>query len=295
MKKVLTAKKQWSNLNLSDSFLFGEVMQDEETCRTVLEIILKRPIGHLVYVNKEQVMESGTAYHQYKGIRLDVYFKDEENVCYTVEMQNSSQYNLPRRSRHYQSMIDAKCMEVGMIDYTNLCDSIIIFICTFDLFQEELICYTFENTCREKPELKLKDGTLKIFLNTKGKARNEEEALLAEFLHYVMDENSPVESPEVRKIKKRVAQVKQNEEAEAGYMMLMTYIQDTYRDGEAKGEARGKADDILEILSDIGYVPDELKETICQEKDLKKLAVWVKLAARAGSIEEFTANMAGCD
>ncbi len=180
------------------------------------------------------------------------------------------------------------------------------FICTFDLFQEELLCYTFENTCREKPELKLKDGTLKIFLNTKGKARNKEEALLAEFLHYVMDKNSPVESPEVKKIKKRVAQVKKNEEMEVRYMMTMTYIQDRVKDGyhegvldgeargEVRGEARGKADAILEILSDIGYISDELKETICQEKDLQKLTAWVKLAARAGSIDEFTANMARC-
>lgn len=42
----------FSELSLSDGFLFGEVMQDEEMCRTVLEIILKRPIGRVVYVDK---------------------------------------------------------------------------------------------------------------------------------------------------------------------------------------------------------------------------------------------------
>ena len=46
----------FSELPLSDGFLFGEVMQDEETCRTVLEIILKRPVSRVVYVNKEQQM-----------------------------------------------------------------------------------------------------------------------------------------------------------------------------------------------------------------------------------------------
>lgn len=57
-----------SALSLSDGFLFGEVMQDEQTCRTVLGIILGRPVGRVVYLNKEQQMEAKTVYHKYKGI-----------------------------------------------------------------------------------------------------------------------------------------------------------------------------------------------------------------------------------
>ena len=62
----------FSELSLSDGFLFGEVMRDEETCRTVLEIILKRPVSRVVYVNKEQQIEAATQYHKYKSIRLDL-------------------------------------------------------------------------------------------------------------------------------------------------------------------------------------------------------------------------------
>lgn len=97
-----------SELNLSNGFLFGEVMRDEETCRTVLEIILRRPVGRVVYVNKEQEMEAGTHYHKYKGIRLDVYFKDDADTCYSVDMQTQERYNLPKRSRHYQGMMDVQ-------------------------------------------------------------------------------------------------------------------------------------------------------------------------------------------
>ena len=46
-------------------------------------------------------------YHpDYKGIRLDVYAKDENNTCYNVEMQMTKKPALGRRSRYYQSQMD---------------------------------------------------------------------------------------------------------------------------------------------------------------------------------------------
>ncbi len=75
-------------------------------------------------------------------------------------MQIRNQYNLPKRSRHYQGMMDVQMLPAGEIDYNKLCDSIMIFICTFDLFGKGKLCYTFENTCAELPGLKLYDGAV---------------------------------------------------------------------------------------------------------------------------------------
>ena len=52
--------------------------------------------------------------------------------------------------------------------YDILNTSYVIFICTFDFFESNKSMYEFENICINKPELKLNDGTHKIFLNTKG-------------------------------------------------------------------------------------------------------------------------------
>lgn len=93
-------------------------------------------------------------------------------------------------------------------------DSIIIFICTFDLFGEGRLCYTFENTCLELPDLKLSDGAVKLFLNTEGMAGSEEDSVLAELLRYVVDQEAPVKSPEVKKVRRRVEEVKKNQETE---------------------------------------------------------------------------------
>lgn len=119
------------DLKLSDHFLFGEVMCDPEICKTALGIILGRTVSRITYYNREQGME---VHPSYKGIRLDVCFADEGNTIYSVEIQNANRYHIPRRSRHYQSVMDVKIMPRGEVDYNRLSDGIIIFICTFDLF-----------------------------------------------------------------------------------------------------------------------------------------------------------------
>ena len=55
----------------------------------------------------------------------------------------------------------------------------------------------------------------------------------------------------------------------------------------AAGKTEGKAEDILDLLSDLGEVPQELKDELYAEKDVQELKRLLKLAAKARSIEEF--------
>lgn len=59
------------------------------------------------------------------------------------------------------------------------------------------------------------------------------------------------------------------------------------KDAYDDGMEDGKAEDILDLLEDIGTVPDGLLEKIKSEKDLDTLRAWLKLAARAESMESF--------
>ena len=46
-------------------------------------------------------------YHpECKGVRLDVYAKDEKNTHYDVEMQLLKKDALPKRSRYYHSQME---------------------------------------------------------------------------------------------------------------------------------------------------------------------------------------------
>ena len=69
--------------------------------------------------------------------------------------------------------------------YRSLPDNILIFICTFDPFNRQLPRYTFQYTCNESPELKLKDISLHIFLNTTANQLDNLDQKLQAFYHYL--------------------------------------------------------------------------------------------------------------
>ena len=74
------------------------------------------------------------------------------DTVYNIEMQNGHHKNLPKRTRYYQGMIDLNLLDKGM-DYTQLKQSFVIFVCTFDPFHIGRHVYTFENRCVEDPNL----------------------------------------------------------------------------------------------------------------------------------------------
>lgn len=57
--------------------------------------------------------------------------------------------------------------------------------------------------------------------------------------------------------------------------------------GLSKGRIESKTEDVLELLEELGAVPEDLHRDITEEQDLEKLRSWLKLAAKAESIEEF--------
>ena len=58
-----------------------------------------------------------------------------------------------------------------------------------------------------------------------------------------------------------------------------------------RGKAEGKAENILELLWEIGAVPQELQKRIMNEKDLTVLTKWNKLAAKSDTIDDFVSKM----
>lgn len=78
-KKVL---KELKDLTMKDNFMFGTVMSNPENCKGLLERILHIKIEHI-----EIDIEKSMVYHPaFKGVRLDVYAKDDKNTHYNVEM-----------------------------------------------------------------------------------------------------------------------------------------------------------------------------------------------------------------
>ena len=88
--------KPLKELNLLDRFLFDEVMEDPQTARDILEILLGREVPLLDYNETEKEYRRSP---QYRSIRIDVFALDAEGNIYDAEMQGKNTGNLPRRSR----------------------------------------------------------------------------------------------------------------------------------------------------------------------------------------------------
>ena len=89
----------------------------------------------------------------------------------------------------------------------------------------------------------------------------------------------------------RVRELKQWRELEGRYMTVEEMLKRKEKKWLAEGVVTGKAQSVMELLEDLGTVPDEIKEKILNEKNPESLNNWLKAAAKADSIEEFLGKM----
>lgn len=282
----MNKRKTLKDLTIKDNFMFGAVMCDEENCKEFLELVLQIPIAR-VEVSKEKSI----VYHpEYKGVRLDVFAKDENNTHYDVEMQSIKQTAIGKRARYYHSQIDMELLLSGA-EYEKLPDSYVIFVCDFDPFGEKKYCYTFANQCLENLKMNQKDGCKSIFLSTYGENEGEVPQSMVKFLQFVkadlLKSENDFKDAFVEKLQKSVRHVKESREMEERFMFQSLWL----RDERAIAKAEGKAEAVLELLEDLVEIPEEVRETILNETDLETLTRWHKLAAKANSMEQFLEEM----
>ena len=233
--------KPYEELTIVDNFMFTKVMSDPEICKTFLEIVLDVKIKEISYPEDEKTI---TIASESKSVRLDVYVDDDEGTIYNVEMQSTIKYNLPKRSRYYQAMIDLQLLDKGA-DYNQLNKSYIIFICTFDLFGHGRHIYRFKNCCLECPDLVLEDDATKIFINTKG-IQDDISDEFKEMIKVFNGEDG--QSEYAKKLMHNVDEIRLNKKWRREYMQLWEIEKERYQEGKAEGKAEGKVEGRAEII-----------------------------------------------
>ena len=244
-------------LNLTNRFLFDEVLEDPQTHQDILSIIFGRDIPLLEQNETEKELRVSP---HLRAVRMDVYAMDEEKSVYNTEMQQKKRTDLAKRSRYYQSMIDAGLLEPGIPDYNQLNNSYIIIITPFDLFGYGRYVYTFRAGCLEEPDCCLEDGAVRIFLNTRGKNDGEVSKELVGFLRYVEDTTdemaADMDSERIKRIHNRVRKVKASEEVGVKYMQAWeerNYDKEEARqegleEGRQEGREIGKQEAIKNLI-----------------------------------------------
>ena len=228
--------KRYEDLTITDDFMFCKLLQNNpDISQEIVELVTGKKIGGIVTNEKQHPIEI-TA--NGRGVRLDVFLKDDENTVYNIEMQTTNRGNIPKRARYYQSMIDVELIERGAM-YSNLNTSYVIFFMLQDPFGEGAPIYTFENRCYEEPELALGDGTKKIFVNANG-VRDIMNSEVKSLLDYMCGKEPTSEL--TNKIEERITQIKRNEHWKGEFMTLYEHYQIERSEGREEGRTEGRAE-----------------------------------------------------
>ena len=295
-------------LNLVDNFLVNSLtshkVYGEPAARCILECILGRKLGKIKVIPQCIVQGEDTDKH---GIRMDVYLDEEDGELFDMEPDNNDGKEdvaaLPKRARFYHAKLDAGSLKAGE-KYSILRNVVVIFITTYDPFSLERMVYTIKNGCIEVPELPYEDGARTIFLYTQGMKGNPPESLreLLHYMEYSSEENAKTEN--LQRLHEMVTAVKRDGKVGLAYMKSFEIEERIMEKGIAEGKAiglaegmekgiekgviQGKINDILDFLNDLGEIPSALKEQITSQRDEETLRAWLKLAAKAESVAEFT-------
>lgn len=174
---------------------------------------MKIKIETIEYPEREKTVENRI---DSKGVRLDVYVKDDKERVFDLEMQVSKTAdNLAKRMRYYQGIIDVDSLKPG--DYYNsLKPMYIIFICPFDPFKMGRHIYTFKECCMEEGKLLLLGSeTSKIILNSKG-TKKDITGELKDFLDYV--ESGTIKGDFTKELDKAITRIKNDAKERRVYM-----------------------------------------------------------------------------
>ena len=254
--------KKWNEASLSDNFIFCKVMSENlDLCKEFLEMLLNIKIESISLAQPETTLNVDFFA---KGIRLDVFVKDDTDRIFDIEMQVIGNDYLPLRARYYQSVLDVSSLHAGE-DYESLTESYVIFLCLDDIFHKGLPIYTFKSVCLEDSTLVLDDKTTKVFCNAQKYDKMPAEKLRTFFKFLV--QKKPDETDFSKIINEKVLKAKITEDARRTFMTLEQEIRLA-----AKHAAQAAAQEAYEKASKEGYEKG-YKEAYKEAEAEKDLAV----------------------
>ena len=244
-QEVMTRLEQ---MNLVEKFLLDETMEDEEAYEAIVSILLEDEVHLLPWTETEKELRLSP---QLRSIRLDVVSMDEKHHIYFTEMQQVNTKNLQKRSRYYQGHIDVSLLPPGEVDFNKLPDSCFILVAPFDIFGKGLYRYTFVGTCVECPELRLQDGAVRIFINTRGKNPEMFSQEFLDLMEYITNTDDEVaersKSKRLKALHECVKRVKLSEKV--GVKLMQTWEEHAMIKEE--GHAEGRLDALKQSVENL--------------------------------------------
>lgn len=269
----------FESLPFTNNFLFTRIMEENpDLCVDLTELVLGRKVRGFKKdsLGKEHAVKITP---DSKGVRLDLYFEDSD-ALYDIEMQTTSEPDLPRRYRYYQDMTDMAALDAGQ-EYGALPESYIVFLCTFDPFGEGHVKYEFQNYSLHDKPIPLGDGTKKVAICAFGKEAENDPTLNA-FLKF-MSTNEPTDDF-TNRLCLAMNDAKRSAKNRSEYMSYemdrLRYGNQQKEEGRAEGRAEGHSEGLSEGKSSTmelfqliqnGEADDVIiSKLACSEDDIQK-------------------------
>ena len=226
--------KCYDELTITDDFFFCKIMSEPTLCKQMIEVLLNIEVDHIENINNQHSIAPS---YDSRSIRLDVYVKNSDKV-FDIEMQTTNKYNLEKRSRYYQSVLDLDDLSKNM-DYKKLKESYIVFICTYDPFLQGILQYTVEQSFLEKPGVRYDDNTHKVFYNLLSDELEKDNTPRGRFLRYLKN-NVPTDDF-TQNIHDSLKRFKINANWRKEYMTVGMLIDEEKEKAKKEGIAQGIA------------------------------------------------------
>ena len=150
----------------------------------------------------------------------------------------------------------------GRQKYKNLKQSIVIFVCAFDLFGDNRSIYTFETICRENTDITLQDKRKTYFINIYGD-RSGIEKDTVNLLDYFKT-GEPTDDY-TRKLQEKVEEIRCDDEWRENYMTIEMKMDQRFEDGKHEERIKVVKTMLANSYSEaeckkLGFTQEEIQE-----------------------------------
>lgn len=217
MSKLLSKEileKKWQEATIKRDVIFTKVFgESKKLTLELLQIILpKLRIEKIIDIIPEDREKENIVY---RGVRFDVYAKDENNRMYDIEMQVVNHHDLGKRIAYYQNKLSSKALKPSQ-KFFEKNDTYVIFVCDFDYFHLGLPIY--HTTMRLKEDLNriVDTGEYSVILNSRAKDFSSVSPEVKAFLEYVRE--NKVSNEFTKDLDREVKKVKSSTETRDSFM-----------------------------------------------------------------------------
>ncbi len=284
-------------ISLKSDYAFKALFSHENVRKQFLSDLLGIPPGA---IRSAALVDTGlwTRYRKHRQGVLDVLMELGDGTRVNVEMQVRRLMHWKKRQFFYLAKMYAENLKAGE-DYDKLCRCVSIAILDFDL-TEEAGCHSVYHMrngegrelsdlweihiveLRKEPQETGAVGDWVRLFN----ARREEDLEMIRTKSIGMTE--AIEALREMSLSRAMRyrhevnlKLRRDRKAEDDYVRHC---------GREEGKAEGKAEDVLQLLRELGSIPQEIEIKIRNEKDLNTLSGWLGAAARAESMGRFREN-----